>query len=184
MGFQVSYLLWQKFQHLQSVWKKFRTDTDTLIQFLQNVWQKLITDTFRTTKPSLGNGLTFVQFSSGCWHCHDLKNYELQIIHAPLSLSIPRKEVVTKQTEGYSQQQQEEEEEILVFQVGGNNLCNITIIIYIHHHHHYNQNHHHHHNQHDHHHYHDHYHHRHQAGASLIAPGVVLTAAHKVAEFE
>ena len=39
-------------------------------------------------------------------------------------LSIPRKEVVTKQTEGYSQQQQEEEEEILVFQVSQN----ITIV--------------------------------------------------------
>ena len=40
---------------------------------------------------------------------------------------IPRKEVVPKQTEGYSQQQQEEEEEILVFQVSEN----ITIVVYI-----------------------------------------------------
>ena len=40
---------------------------------------------------------------------------------------IPRKEVVTKQTEGYSQQQQEEEEEILVFQVSEN----ITTVLYI-----------------------------------------------------
>ena len=43
-----------------------------------------------------------------------------------LSLSISRKEVVTKQTEGYSQQQQEEEEEILIFQV----LENITIVVH------------------------------------------------------
>merc|ERR1711981_569027 len=63
---------------------------------------------------------------------------EAQFGEWPHICAVLKKEVVTKQTEGYSQQQQEEEEEILVF----------------------------------------------QAGASLIAPGVVLTAAHKVAEFE
>merc|ERR1719204_1201525 len=63
---------------------------------------------------------------------------EAQFGEWPHICAVLKREVVTKQTEGYSQQQQEEEEEILVF----------------------------------------------QAGASLIAPGVVLTAAHKVAEFE
>ena len=44
-------------------------------------------------------------------------SYSCKIAHHFKYLSIFRREVVTKQTEGYSQQQQEEEEEILVFQV-------------------------------------------------------------------
>ena len=75
---------------------------------------------------------------------------------------------MTKQTEGYGQQQQEEEEEILVFQVQSitffaKNFKTVakTHLRPLNHH-----------------------NHGTQAGASLIAPGVVLTAAHKVAEFE
>ena len=89
-----------------------------------------------------------------------------KIAHHYKCLSILRREVVTKQTEGYSQQQQEEEEEILVFQVQSILFLpkNFKTVVKTH--------------------LHNHHNHGTQAGASLIAPGVVLTAAHKVAEFE
>ena len=60
-------------------------------------------------------------------HCYQILNswsnqneilmISCKILHHYKYLCILRREVVTKQTEGYSQQQQEEEEEILVFQV-------------------------------------------------------------------
>ena len=93
-------------------------------------------------------------------------SYSCKIAHHFKYLSIFRREVVTKQTEGYSQQQQEEEEEILVFQVQSILFLpkNFKTVVKTH--------------------LHNHHNHGTQAGASLIAPGVVLTAAHKVAEFE
>ena len=85
-------------------------------------------------KPSLENGLTSAQFSSESVANIIVEDHDDTYIHVMESQdkhiakyiwgglksvlwSISRREMVTKQTEGYDGQQQEEEEEIMVFQV-------------------------------------------------------------------
>ena len=111
-------------------WKSSRLTLSLCIDspklFGESTWVKLSGQ--RSSVWRMASHLCSSQVSACIVMIDKITNFKLFTI---LLLSIPRKEVVTKQTEGYSQQQQEEEEEILVFQVWGVNWRNTTNIITI-----------------------------------------------------